>query len=200
MSSMSADPSAREHARRASAPFARKPAELDLHERRAWYVCRTRARAEKQVERLMAKEGLEVFVPMLNSEQRWTDRVKRIAFPLFPGYAFVRTDMADFARVLRTPGVVAILKLGGHPTRVRDEEIQSIRCLLSGANETGITPERIEVFVTGEEVVVVSGPFSGMSGILIEDKGRTRVVVRISALQQATSVELSRDLVVALGG
>jgi len=42
----------------------------------------------------------------------------------------------------------------------------------------------------GTPVEVTEAPFRGMQGLLVELRGRTRVVVRLSAIRMAAGVEL----------
>ncbi len=55
-------------------------------------------------------------------------------------------------------------------------------------------PTPIEYVEVGEEVVVTEGPFVGMRGVLIEERGRARVAVRLTVIRRAVSVELPRRL------
>jgi transcription antitermination factor NusG len=170
---------------------------LDSH----WFVFGTRARAEKQVERMIRHAGIEVFLPLVERESRWADRVKRIGFPLFPSYVFVHFRLAELNDVLPLPGVTGVLTPNGYPTPVREEEMDSLRRLVHGSSVSGVVPAPTptDLLRPGSEVRVVSGPFEGMRGILLEDRGRTRVAVYIAALRQAASVELPREAVAPLG-
>ena len=155
-----------------------------------WYACHTRSRAEKQVSRLLAGRGVEAYLPLIEQVRQWADRKKRVSFPLFPGYVFARFDLRMMYDVLSTPGVVTIVRANGYPTPLRDEEIESVRVLVAGVNVDGAVPEPVEYLDVGQEVIVAEGPFNGMRGVLVEQRGRTRVVVRLSALHQAVSVEV----------
>ncbi|MCH7564376.1 MAG: UpxY family transcription antiterminator [Gemmatimonadetes bacterium] len=177
----------------------------ELYDVRHWYACRTRSRAEKTVARLLDGAGVECFLPLLPREREWSDRKKVVAFPLFPGYVFARFLLTEQHPVLATPGVVEVLAPNGYPTPVREEEIQSIHRLVEGIEETGAFPEPADYLEPGEPVVVTSGPFCGMEGVLLERRGGSaRVAVRITALRQAMSVELKRSVLrrrpAALGG
>jgi len=167
----------------------------ELFEMPAWYACLTRARSEKKVESMMTRSGIETFLPLIEIEREWADRTKMVAFPLFPSYVFARFPLREMHDVLKTPGVSTILRPNGYPTPVREEEIESVRRFVAGVNETGAKPLPVDYMQPGERVVVVSGPFEGMRGVMVEDRGRTRVAVRIAALKQATSVEVPRDVV-----
>src|SRR5437867_5458184 len=97
---------------------------------RPWYACRTRPRAEKQTERLLRLRGVESYLPLLEQVRQWTDRQKRVAFPLLPGYVFARFRLAMIHEVLKTAGVVTIIRNDGHLAPVRSEELESIRVLV----------------------------------------------------------------------
>ncbi len=157
-----------------------------------WYACRTRARAEKRADRLLAGNGVESYLPVIERLRQWSDRKKRVAFPLFPGYLFARFDLRKTYEVLNTPGIVTIVRANGYPTPVRDEELEAVRVLVTGVNAGGAIPMPVETVTVGQEVIATEGVFAGMRGVLLEERGRTRVVVRLSVLCQAVSVELPR--------
>ncbi len=164
-----------------------------------WYACRTRARAEKQVDRLLGRTGLETYLPLVERERQWADRKKRVEFPLFPGYTFARFSMGRFLEVVRTPGLVEVVGGRERPTPVREEELEAVRRFAQGLEETGLTPEPADWLEPGTPVLVVCGPFEGMRGILTEVKGRSRVVVRLTAIRLAVGVEMERRNVRRLG-
>ena len=159
-----------------------------------WYACRTRPRAEKQAGRLLKLRGVQSYVPLIECERQWSDRKKRVGFPLFAGYVFAQFSLASLHEVLSTPGIVTVVRQGGSPARVRSEELESVRVLVQCVNAGNAPPEPAEFLETGQEVIVSHGPFSGIRGVLVEDRGRTRVVIRLTALRRALSVELPREI------
>ena len=102
--------------------------------------------------------------------------------------------------VLKTPGIVTIVRNDGQPAPVRVEELDSVRVLVECVNGGNAAPEPVEFLETGQEVIVSDGPFGGIRGVLVEDRGRTRVVIRLSALRRALSVELPREILRAAAG
>lgn len=166
------------------------PAELYRSPR--WYACRTRARAEKKVDARLAGHGFETYLPLVERERQWADRKKVVPFPLFPGYVLARFDLTRLGAVLRVPGLVTVIRVNGYPTPIRDDELDSVRRLVRGANETGVLPSAADWLEPGEAVKVVDGPFEGMRGVLVEARGRARVLVKLSTIQQGVSVELDR--------
>ena len=164
----------------------------ELYSEPRWYACRTRARAEKKVDALLEGSGVQSYLPLVEQEREWADRRKRVAFPLFPGYVFARFTLGEIHDVLKVRGVVTVVRNNGHPTPVREEEINCVRKLAEGVNETGVLPLAADFLEPGQRVVVTGGPFEGMTGVLLEERGRTRVVIRVSAIRQALSVQLDR--------
>src|SRR5919106_1118733 len=102
-----------------------------------WYACRTRARAEKKVDRLLTAAGVTSYVPLIERVRTWSDRSKRVAFPLFPGYVFARSALASLPEIVRIPNLIEIVRVNGAPTPIREAEIESIRSLVHGAQAVG---------------------------------------------------------------
>lgn len=169
---------------------AQAPAEL--YHKAHWFAFRTRARAEKKVDRYLEGAGVERFLPLLEEEREWADRTKRIRVPLFPGYVFARATLGELGDVFRAPGLVTVVQLGGYPTPVDEEELSSVRALVEGANRTGRLPSPADYLQKGDFVQVVAGPFRGMRGVLEEIRGATRVAVRLAAIRHALGVEMER--------
>lgn len=172
----------------------------ELYERPHWFACRTRTRSEKVADRLLGERGIERYLPLVERERQWADRVKTVAFPLFPGYLFARFTLDAVGEVLRTPRVIFVVRVNGYPTPVREEELDSVRRLVEGANATGQEPEPAEYLKPGDPVEVTDGPFEGMRGVLVETRGAARVAVRLEAIRQATSVELVASALRPLDG
>lgn len=173
---------------------------LELVDGPRWYACRTRARAEKKVDRLLTAADITSYVPLIERLMQWSDRSKRVTFPLFPGYVFARFELSSMADIVRTPNLIEVVRVNGQPTPIREHEIESIRSLVHGAQDVGEEPAAHEYLVTGQEVRVVEGPFKGLHGILTEVRGKTRIVVRLDAIRQAVSVEMSSRFVSPVTG
>jgi transcription antitermination factor NusG len=169
-------------------------------EREEWYACRTRARAEKKVDRLLTGAGVTSYVPLVERTRQWSDRSKRVTFPLFPGYVFARFSLSSLSEIVRTPNLIEVVRTNGSPTPVRETEIESIRALILGAHRIGEEPSAHDYLVRGQEVRVTEGPFAGLRGILTEVRGKSRIVVRLEAIRQAVSVEMASRFVSPVTG
>ena len=131
---------------------------LQDDDRQLWYACRTRARAEKKVDRLLTAAGVVSYLPLVERVRAWSDRSKLVKFPLFPGYVFARSTHATLPDIVRTPSLIEIVRVNGAPTPIRDVEIESIRSLVLGSESIGEEPLAHEYLVHGQEVRVVQGP------------------------------------------
>jgi len=60
-----------------------------------WFAVQTRSRYENLVATLLRGKGYELFLPIYKSRRRWSDRIKELELPLFPGYLFCRFNPLD---------------------------------------------------------------------------------------------------------
>ena len=172
-----------------------------------WYALRTRGRAERQAALRLAGAGVEVFPALAPVKRAWSDRVKRVELPLFPGYIFARFALVDAAHTLAVPGVVEVVRTwggaGGRATPLRDAELDAVRRLAAGVEATGELPEPFDpladLLEPGVPVRVVQGPFKGLTGTFVKREGGHRVAVEIGALRQARAVRMDQSMVAPLG-
>ena len=71
----------------------------------------------------LREKNIEAFLPTITRWSRWKDRKKRIDWPLFPGYCFVRIAPQDALPVLKCTGVVEIISNQGVLAAVPDQEV-----------------------------------------------------------------------------
>jgi transcription antitermination factor NusG len=152
-----------------------------------WYAVRTRSRHEKQVHAQLAdRPGIDVFLPLRERRSRWKDRVKRIQEPLFPGYCFARFRRPDRLRVLKAVGVVELVGPSGEPEPIPDTEIEAIRTLAGSR----LSCEPFPFLAEGTMVEVIRGPLMGVRGRLLRKDRELRVVLSVTLIRQAVSVEI----------
>ena len=151
-----------------------------------WYAVRTRSRHEKLVRDQLGARGVEPFLPLIERSRQWKDRRKRVAFPLFPGYCFARFPPPLRVAVLSTKGVVQILGNHDGPVPVPDAEIEAVRRLVTCTLPYDPHPYLRE----GMQVEVIRGPMAGVRGILLRKGTRARLVIGVTLIHQAASVEL----------
>ncbi|MGB7436459.1 MAG: UpxY family transcription antiterminator [Candidatus Acidiferrum sp.] len=150
-----------------------------------WYAAYTCANREKKAASEILRRGVEAFLPLYHTARRWSDRRVELQLPLFKGYVFVHLPLFERLKVLQVPGVVRLVGFGGLPSPLPDEQMDRLRAGLDGCSRVEPHP-----FLTvGRRVTIKRGPLAGMSGILLRRKGRLRLVVSISLIQRAVSVD-----------
>ena len=155
-----------------------------------WFALKTRARHERKVVSRLEAVGIRTFGALVRVRREWTDRRKLVQVPLFPGYVFVHINLREPGEVLSRPGVVDFVRMRGVPQPVRTTEMDAVALLVRGATASGELPSHDDYLVAGTSVVVTEGPFSGLTGVLAEHRGATRVVVRLNSLRQARGVSI----------
>jgi transcriptional antiterminator NusG len=151
-----------------------------------WFAVWTRARHEGRVLDQLQRKNLEAFLPRVARWSRWKDRKKRVEWPLFPGYCFVRIDPDDTLPVLKCSGVVSVVSSNGRPAAIPDVEIDSIRTLV----ESELSYDPCPLVKIGQMVHVVSGPLKGVVGRLTRKGNHARLVLSVDLIGQGVAVEL----------
>lgn len=163
-----------------------------------WYACYTRGRHEKRVAALLDQRGIENFLPLRARLEQWKDRKKRVLWPLFPSYVLVRFDVRELPTVLGVHGVVTVVRVGSSPVPIPDEEVENVRRFAAAVDAHGLEPE-LEPFQPGQRVLVVGGPLRGVEGVVVQRRGRARVLVGLQAVGQGLSVEVDAGQLQRLG-
>jgi transcriptional antiterminator NusG len=157
----------------------------------AWYVVHTKSRFENVVSEGLAKRARGAFLPKIRVQSRRRDRKKMIHIPLFPGYVFVRCTLNPYemVEVLKTTGVVRFVGSRTGPVAVPDPDIESLQIMIS----TDLPVTTGTRFKKGDRVMVIAGPFAGVTGIFERYQGQERVMVYVEALGQFAAVEVGVD-------
>src|SRR5437762_13585418 len=99
----------------------------------SWFPIQVQSTHEKRVTSLLQYQTYQCFLPLYTSRRRWSDRIKRVELPLFPGYVFSRFTPAGRIPILKTPSVISIVGIGAIPTPIDECEIAAIqRAVASG--------------------------------------------------------------------
>jgi transcription antitermination factor NusG len=152
----------------------------------SWYALQVRSRKEGYVASQIEGQGYECLLPTYKSVRKWSDRVKEVEQPLFPGYLFCRFDFQNRRSVITTPGVLQVVGYGRTAISVSDEEIQSLQLAVS----SGMPKQPWPYLEVGQRVRVNYGTLSGLEGILVNVKGNHRVILSVTLLQRSVAMEV----------
>ncbi len=163
----------------------------------AWYAVHTRSNFEQQAVAEVAGKGFEVYLPAFQLIRQWKDRKKVIRRPLFPGYFFARMADTNARRidVLKASGVVQILGSGKNIEAVPDEQVESIRRMLSAEVPCFAHPFLQE----GSRVRIRRGALKDLEGLLVRIKNGYRLVLSVDMLCQSVATEVDMNDIEPLG-
>ncbi|HXJ07203.1 MAG TPA: UpxY family transcription antiterminator [Candidatus Acidoferrum sp.] len=154
-----------------------------------WFAILVKTSREKTANLLLENAGYECFLPISKYMRRWSDRMKEVEVPLFPGYLFCRMNAHNRLPVLMTPGVIQIVGVGKTPIPVGEEEIAAIQ----RAGRSGLATMPWPYLQVGHVARIEDGPLQGMSGIVIKIKSGLKLVLSVNLLQRSVAVEIDRS-------
>jgi len=157
----------------------------------SWYALQIRSRFEKMAAKQLSDKGYEVYLPLLTSKRPWSDRIKTVEMPLFPGYVFCRFDVQDKLPVLVVPGVLAIVAVGRNPAAIPASQIDAVRQVLASQLHCRSCP----LVEAGQRIVVARGPLAGLEGTVVRVKSELRLTLSLPLLQRSIAVEIDRDCI-----
>lgn len=170
--------------------------EIFNQNRQRWFALRVKSRYEKMVATMANNKGFEEFLPLYQYRRRWSDRVKSVEFPLFPGYVFCRLDPERRLALLTIPGVLHFVGIGKTPIPIDDAEIAVIQSTI----RSGLSPEPWPYLQVGQRVRLEEGPLTGVEGILVGTSKQQRLVVSVTLLKRSVAVTIERDWATPLDG
>ena len=156
----------------------------DTNSEAKWYVAHTYSGYENKVKvdiektienRNLQDQIFEVAVPVQSTVELKNGVEKKIDKKIFPGYVLVHMIMNEdtWYVVRNTPGVTGFIGSSGggaKPFPVAKEEMEAI---LKRIGQAGL---KVDVnFKVGDRVQIVSGPFSGMEGVVDSMNDQTQV-------------------------
>jgi len=159
-----------------------------------WFALTVRARWEKGVATVLAGKGYDCWCPQYRTMRRWSDRMKEVELPLFPGYLFCSFNPYERLPLLQTPGVTGVVSFANGPEPVNAEELAAVRSVV----ESGLEAQPWPYLKVGQTVQVQRGPLMGLEGILLSHKAGFRVVVSMDLLRRSVAVEVDRASVAAV--
>ena len=155
-----------------------------------WYVIQTKPGNEHRVETHLSNQGIETFLPLLETFQYFNGKMTPKIKPLFPNYLFAKLAIdVHYYKVKWTRGVSKILGVGSEPIPISEKVIHTIKSRM-GENNLVKLDDGLE---EGNIVQFTSGPFKDLMGVFdkkMSDGRRVRVL--LSLIGADVPVQVSR--------
>ncbi len=155
-----------------------------------WHVLYTRPRWERKVYNTLRACSIDAFLPEVKQDRQWSDRKKAVLMPLFPSYVFFSVNSSShLVDVLRTNGVIKLIKNDKNPAKVSQEEIDLIKEMISDKDVKEIKCEGWKIN-RGEIKTIQNGPLMGYDCEILDVRNPSKIYVRINSLYSGVTAVL----------
>jgi transcriptional antiterminator RfaH len=154
-----------------------------------WLVVMTKPRMESVAKLHLERQGFCVYLPTWVDLKRRSNRWKKVQTVMFPRYLFVKTAHEDqsILPIRSTCGVSQLVRFGTAPAKASDCLIREIQRMEATRDFSG---DKLTPFNRGEEVIVASGPFKGISAkVLSSDQHRVILLLQVLGKTQKLEFE-----------
>ncbi len=155
-----------------------------------WYAVRVRTKSEKWVIQQLEKKGVEGWIPLKWSVRKYPGRIRKTQIPLIHGYVFVRIGQADYIKVLEIDGVFEFVRFKHEVPTIPDEQIELLKFVTGENMGVLMTDEALEA---GDKIEIIGGELTGLTGELVEFKGKHRVLMRMENVGISFFIEVPRN-------
>ncbi len=157
-----------------------------------WFALYTKPRHECKARDQISYLNVENYLPIIKTKRKWSDRIKTVAEPLIKGYIFIYANEKERLNALTAGSIVQTVSFNGVPAIIPSWQIQGLQKMLSNPNDI-LVSDKISA---GTPVKVVSGPMSGLTGIVEENNNNERFIsITIEIINRTVSVKLPADSV-----
>lgn len=150
----------------------------------AWLVCHTRPRCEKKFAALMAAEGFEHYLALVQSVRRYRQQTKRFTKPLFPGYVFALVPAERKARIYQQDLLARAIPVSDEAAFLR--QLTDVKAIVASGFELSLMP----LLAKGRRVKIAGGPLHGLEGYVDNPANPAGIVIAVDVLQQGLLVKV----------
>ena len=142
-----------------------------------WFVVYTRPKQELKVASQLSAIGIANYCPTITLIKQYSDRKKKVTRPLLSSYVMVELEDKERNKVFACSGIVRYLFFLGKPAVVLAPQINLMQDHLNGVyNDFKVTTLSV-----GDSHTITEGPFSGVSGKVVETNN-TKVKLELTCL------------------
>jgi len=160
---------------------------LHLTEAR-WFAVYTGYKREKKVVELLTKKGIAAYVPLQHLTRHYTRKTRQVELPLISCYVFVKITQPQYVPVLETQFVQRFLKIRRNLLAIPEAEIDLLRRIVGELTDIEVETTG---FHQGDEVEVIAGQLTGLRGVLVEKRGRQKLVIALKTMGYDLMMEVN---------
>ena len=142
-----------------------------------WFVVYTKPQQELKVARELSALGITNYCPTITLVKQYSDRKKKVIRPLLSSYVMVELEEKERNKVFTCNGIVRYLFFLGKPAVIPASDISLMQNDLNGVyNDFKVTTLSV-----GDSHTITEGPFSGVTGKVVETNN-TKVKLELTSL------------------
>jgi len=154
-----------------------------------WWVAHLRSRQEKVLARYLREYQIPFYLPQMQKRIRRSGRTFVSHLPLFAGYVFFRGGRDEKLRALKSNVIVNVLE---------PSDQAEISAELKQLHELQLTEAELvpHPYVgPGDAVLITEGAFQGYRGVVLKERGVSRLIVSVSFIRQSVALEIDREFI-----
>ncbi|MBU0559705.1 MAG: UpxY family transcription antiterminator [Bacteroidetes bacterium] len=155
-----------------------------------WYALYTKPRREFKASLQLDELNITHYLPTITLLKKWSDRKKKVTEPLFKSYLFINADEKERYVAVEQNTIVKTVFFNGKPSVIPDDVIENLKKMLEKTDDVRV----INGIVKGTKVKIISGPFTGIEGVVqTVSKDEQILAVSIDLLNRSVIVTLPGD-------
>jgi len=149
-----------------------------------WFVVYTKPHQELKVADQLSAMNITNYCPTITLVKKYSDRKKKVIKPLISSYVMVYLEENQRDKVFSCIGIVRFLFFLGKPAVIPAFEIDQMQNHLKGVyNDIQITSLSV-----GQSHTISEGPFSGLSGRVVESNN-AKVKLELTSLGMSITLK-----------
>jgi hypothetical protein len=138
------------------------------------------------VDEWLGKEGFDHYVPLRRVLRTYQSKSVGRTIPLFAGYAFGAFPKSVSQLVYGSGYAARLIEVDDQKSFL--EQIAMVQRILAA----GVSVEPCSYYEVGRRVRIHGGSLRGLSGIIKQVAGKTRLIVSVDLLQASVAVEIDQ--------
>jgi transcriptional antiterminator RfaH len=151
-----------------------------------WFILQFKSNSHHQAAKNLNQQGFKTFLPLHDATTRKLSRFINTSKPLFPGYMFIRFDIAntDWHKINNTYGVSRLITFNSIPKPIPTGLVKNMmmRYDLSGK----LLPK--QKLKKGDTVTVLKGPFANFIATVEKYEADQRIWILMDLMGRKTKI------------
>ncbi|TLS66277.1 transcriptional activator RfaH [Mariprofundus erugo] len=167
--------------------------------RSVWFAVRTKPRKEHVARANLEQQGIEVYLPLINTRIAHAGKVSWQPRPFFTGYLFVHLsrEQQRWTTIRSTVGVLAPVVFGHFYPPIQNAVIEALQLRHDEHGYISLSQTPDAPFKPGERVRLLDGALKGLEGIFVEMRGPDRALVLLDWMQKHMRVVTATEELVS---